>query len=207
MPVLHSYVVAYDSGFAPNPFNGFCTLATCKPDIRKHAAIGDWVIGTGSDRKGVRRGGFLVYAMRVREAISFTEYWMDARFQKKKPNLRGSYRMACGDNIYAPKPGGKWAQLNSYHSHTNGLPFQDHINRDTAVDRVLISDDFVYFGAEGPKLPKRLAKAGFVRDGRGRRKIVNHDSIREFERWIDGLNAMGYQGQPFDMMKEAERRK
>lgn len=27
----YSYVVARDFGFAPNPFNGFLTLATCKP--------------------------------------------------------------------------------------------------------------------------------------------------------------------------------
>src|SRR5712671_5339411 len=32
---LYSYVVARDFGFAPNPFFGVCTLATCKPDIRK----------------------------------------------------------------------------------------------------------------------------------------------------------------------------
>src|SRR5712692_10528871 len=48
---LYSYVVARDYGFAPNPFFGFCTLATCKPEIRKAAAIDDWVIGTGSKRQ------------------------------------------------------------------------------------------------------------------------------------------------------------
>jgi hypothetical protein len=42
--------VARDYGFAPNPFFGVCTLATCKPKIRKAAAIGDWVVGTGSSR-------------------------------------------------------------------------------------------------------------------------------------------------------------
>ncbi len=30
----HCYVIPYDSGFAPNPFHGICTLTTCKPDIR-----------------------------------------------------------------------------------------------------------------------------------------------------------------------------
>jgi hypothetical protein len=34
-----------DTGFAPNPFHDFLTLATCKPDIRKKAQIGDWVLG------------------------------------------------------------------------------------------------------------------------------------------------------------------
>jgi len=39
---LHSYVVARDYGFAPNPFFGFCTLATCKPRLRSVAQVGDW---------------------------------------------------------------------------------------------------------------------------------------------------------------------
>ena len=43
MARIHSYVVRYDSGFAPNPFYGYCTLATCKPNIRRSADIGDWV--------------------------------------------------------------------------------------------------------------------------------------------------------------------
>ncbi|WP_225761747.1 hypothetical protein [Acinetobacter sp. Marseille-P8610] len=32
---IFSYVVSRDFGFAPNPFFNFCTLATCKPKIRK----------------------------------------------------------------------------------------------------------------------------------------------------------------------------
>ncbi len=207
MPILHSYIVAYDSGFAPNPFNGFCTLATCKPDIRQRASLGDWIVGTGSNRKGVRRGGFFVYAMRVREALTFAEYWNDPRFEKKKPNLHGSYRMACGDNIYCPIEGGGWSQLNSYHSKEDGTAFQKHINRDTSVDRVLISDDFVYFGAEGPKIPDALRDAGLVLSGRGRKKIEEPATIADFEGWLEGLGVKGYQGRPFDMVEAARKRK
>lgn len=207
MPTLHSYIVAYDSGFAPNPFNGYCTLATCKPDIRQHAAIGDWIVGTGSNRQGVRRGGFIVYAMRVREALTFAEYWNDPRFIRKKPNLFGSYRMACGDNIYRPTEGGGWKQLNSYHSNEDGTPFQKHINRDTSVDRVLISDDFVYFGAEGPEMPDNLKNAGLLLSGRGRKKIENPTAISQFETWLEGLGVRGYQGRPFDMLDAARKRR
>lgn len=32
------YVIPFDSGFAPNPFHGICTLATCKPKVRLSAA-------------------------------------------------------------------------------------------------------------------------------------------------------------------------
>lgn len=48
---IFSYVVSRDFGFAPNPFFNFCTLATCKPKIRKDAKIGDWIIGTNSTTK------------------------------------------------------------------------------------------------------------------------------------------------------------
>lgn len=207
MPVLHSYIVAYDSGFAPNPFNGFCSLATCKPEIRQRASLGDWIVGTGSDRQGVRRGGFLVYAMRVSEALSFAEYWNDPRFEKKKPNLYGSYRMACGDNIYCPINGGGWKQLNSYHSQNDGTAYQKHINRDTSVDRVLISNDFVYFGAEGPPIPVTLKQSGVVLSGRGRKKIDNVTIIADFENWLEGLGVKGYQGRPFDMVEAGRKRK
>ncbi|MFH1865797.1 MAG: hypothetical protein ABIK85_07930, partial [Candidatus Eisenbacteria bacterium] len=37
---LFSYIVARDYGFAPNPFCGVCTLATCKPKIRESASVG-----------------------------------------------------------------------------------------------------------------------------------------------------------------------
>ena len=46
MPNLFSYVLRYDDGAAPNPFWGTCTLAICKPAIRRKANLGDWVVGT-----------------------------------------------------------------------------------------------------------------------------------------------------------------
>lgn len=33
--LVYEYVMTYDTGFAPNPFYGVCTLACCKPKIRK----------------------------------------------------------------------------------------------------------------------------------------------------------------------------
>src|SRR5579863_9322212 len=89
---LHSYVVARDFGFAPNPFFGVCTLATCKPKIRSAAQIGDWVTGTGS--KPSKREKNVVYAMRVTGTMTFEEYWSDPHFQRKKVNMRGSKKQA-----------------------------------------------------------------------------------------------------------------
>ena len=64
MARIHSYVVRYDSGFAPNPFYGYCTLATCKPSIRKGADIGDWVVGSGSNDRNIR--GFVAQVEKSR---------------------------------------------------------------------------------------------------------------------------------------------
>lgn len=200
MADLHSYVVAYDSGFAPNPFSGVCTLATCKPDIRKHAKINDWIVGTGSDRAGVRRGGYLVYAMRVTRELTISEYWNEEEFQKKKPYLFGSYRAACGDNIYEPTENG-WNQLNSYHSNPDGTFNPKHVQRDTSVKRVLVGDEFAYFGVQGPRIPARLQEAGLVKSRRGRLKISDQKVIGEFEEWFRGLGVSGYRGKPYDLAK------
>jgi len=45
MQKLFSYIIPIDDGPAPNPFGDICTLAICKPAIRRKAQVGDWVIG------------------------------------------------------------------------------------------------------------------------------------------------------------------
>ena len=133
---LFSYVVARDYGFAPNPFYNVCTLATCKPQIRRNAAVGDWVIGTGSASHA--RSGHLVYAMEVSEVMTYTEYWLDRRFAKKRPVLRAGKKRAFGDNIYRCDGAGRWHQADSHHSLVSGRPNVHNIEHDTKTDRVLI---------------------------------------------------------------------
>ena len=157
---LFSYVVARDYGFAPNPFFRICTLATCKPKIRKPASIGDWIIGTGSKPRG--RRGYLVYAMCVTETMTFNEYWEDERFQRKKPNLRGSMKQAFGDNIYFKDDAGEWHQQDSHHSCEDGSPNLHNIRNDTQTDRVLLSKEYSYWGGSGPEIPlEAFLKLGF----------------------------------------------
>ena len=115
---LYSYVVARDFGFAPNPFFGFCTLATCKPRIRSSASVGDWVVGTGA-KGGYDYQGRLIYAMQVSETLGFDDYWSDPRFNLKRPNLKGSLKAMYGDNIYR-RDGSQWVQADSHHSLPDG---------------------------------------------------------------------------------------
>jgi MazG C-terminal domain/Nucleotide modification associated domain 2 len=195
---LHSYIVRYDSAFAPNPFYGVSTLATCKPGIRKAAQIGDWVVGTGSGDRKIRRAGFLVHAMRITEVTDFEHYSTDPRFRDKQPMRRGSRKQSCGDNIYfRTEADDGWLQRDSFHSNDDGTLNQRHVNRDTGVNRVLISTDFVYFGGEGPSIPPQFRDyAGFdiCQKGVGRKKVVDEDLIVEFVAWLSSLGDFGYRG-------------
>ena len=46
---IYIYTVPVDDGAAPNPYGGVCTLAICKPNLRKIAKVDDWIIGLNSD--------------------------------------------------------------------------------------------------------------------------------------------------------------
>ena len=194
---LYSYVVARDYGFAPNPFFGVCTLATCKPKIRKHAQVDDWIVGTGSKSYGLE--GRLVFAMKVAETLTFDNYWADLRFLRKKPNLSGSLKQAYGDNIYHRNPKtGRWLQENSHHSLANGCPNPKNIQHDTQVNRVLVATAFTYWGASGPMIPRRFRQyQGYdVCSGRGHRCHFPQDLIVSFIAWIQSIPVTGYVGQP-----------
>lgn len=195
---LYSYVVARDFGFAPNPFYGFCTLATCKPEIRRTAQIGDWVVGTGSKRKS--RDGHLVFAARVKEAMGFDEYWADPRFASKRPSLRGSLKQAFGDNIYHRQAGG-WAQANSHHSLRDGTANPENVEHDTRTDRVLVSDHFAYWGGEGPEIAADFRDWDGVDVSLGRqghRCNFPDELVAQFVEWLELMGMGGYSGKPGD---------
>jgi len=200
---LHSYVVRYDSGFAPNPFYGYCTLATCKPKIRAAAQIGDWIVGSGSKSAHASQEGRLVYAMRVEETLSWDQYNTDHRFKAKQPFRRGSRKQSCGDSIYfRAAPNAAWQQRDSFHSRENGSADPNHVKRDTSIDRVLISQDFLYVGGNGPVLPdlrdargRPLCKAGI-----GHSRFDDPDFIEAFSIWFEQLGVRGYQGAPFEWL-------
>lgn len=194
---LFSYVVARDYGFAPNPFGGFCTLATCKPDIRNAAQVGDWVVGTGCAEH--HRTGYLVYAMKVAETLTFDQYWSDPRFQHKKPDLRASKKLAFGDNIYHREDGG-WAQADSHHSLPGGIPNEENIQTDTRVDRILVAAEFAYWGGFGPLIPSTLRDfhGHDLCIGRGFKRHFPAEMETAFVMWVTSLHANGYLGRPLD---------
>jgi hypothetical protein len=155
MSKIYMYVVDRDFGFAPNPFHGYCTLATCKPRIRNKAEVKDWVIGMGGSR--LRATGRCIFAMCITEKLTFNKYWEDSIYLDKKPIRNGSRKMMVGDNIYqfdAVK--NVWYQANSHHSNADGSINPHNLRTDTKSDKVLISQHFFYFGRETILIPSDL---------------------------------------------------
>lgn len=198
---LFSYVVARDYGFAPNPFFRICTLATCKPIIRRIGSVGDWVIGTGSKQKG--RQEYLVYAMCITETMTFNEYWQNERYQRKKPNLRGSMKQAFGDNIYFRDNSGQWQQQDSHHSYPGGVPNWHNIRHDTQTDRVLLSKDYAYWGGSGPEIPTRFRnyKGYDICAKRNHKCRFPEELAKDFVTWFRSLGITGYWDEPLDWRK------
>jgi len=197
---LYSYIIARDYGFAPNPFHGYCTLATCKPKIRAVAAVGDWVVGTGAKtRYGL--AGHIIYAMKVAEVLDFEAYWNDPRFRSKRPVLNGSLKLMYGDNIYH-RIGRRWAQADSHHSLDNGNPNPRNIARDTSVNRLLIATQFGYWGSAAPLIPKRFrafraTDEDICCDGQGHR-VMSEELSAAFEQWLESNGRWGVRGLPLE---------
>lgn len=195
-------MIARDYGFAPNPFYGICTLATCKPIIRKLAQINDWIIGTGSKQQS--KHGCIVFAMRVTETLTYDGYWNDSRFQSKKPTLRGSKKQAFGDNIYHRKSKSHpWQQENSHHSLADGSANALNVLHDTQSNRILLSSHYRYWGLNSPTIPAQFRDYDGVDvcAGRGHKSRFSEQFINDFVSWIDSFFDYGYLGEPIDWSK------
>lgn len=191
---LHSYVVDHDLGFAPNPFHRICTLAACKPKIRKHADLGDYIVGTGSIPN--KLVGRVVYWMRIDEILSFDEYWNDPRFMRKRPILTGSRMQIYGDNIYRKRDDGTFDQADSFHSEPGGIISQPNLMRDTGyTDNVLLGREYAYWGGSGPSLPVELEKIAHSTQGHINNSIPPA-LVTAFISWVRGMPDRGFMGRP-----------
>lgn len=163
---LFAYKMSHDSGFAPNPFWGHLTLATCKPQIRLHKRKGDWIAGFSSgelcgDAVGKER---LVYLMQVNKRIPMAQYYGDPTFAEKIPRRRGARHIdRLGDNIYRPRhepataPSDFEQIPNDHHYNTaNCSPDRDAQAHDLSGGFVLVADRFVYFGSKPLSLPSAI---------------------------------------------------
>ena len=188
---IFSYVITRDYGFAPNPFYSVCTLATCKPKIRAAAKVGDWVIGFGSS--ATKFESKVIYLMKVDKKITFDEYWAGEAYQCKKPVMNGSMKQVYGDNIYHHDKG-EWIQENSHHSNPDGSANRQNLVRDTETDKVLISENYWYFGRKAIQIPEELHI--LVCKGRGHRKFNDVILEERLLKWISTFKETGFIGAP-----------
>jgi len=182
MPRLFTYTIPIDDGAAPNPFFGMCSLAICKPGIRRVARSGDWVAGLGSkNAPSGNLSGRLVYAMCIEEVLSLKEYddFAQSRWPHRIPNIQSSaLQDRLGDCIY---------------DYSNGMPIQrpsvhgkNNIEIDLGGNNVLISKDFYYFGNKAKKLPEHLLP--ICHQSQGHRSNLNQPYFNQFVEWIRSLS-------------------
>ena len=179
---LFTYIVKHDAGSAPNPYWGLCTLAICKPAIRRSAAVGDWIIGFGS--KNTLRGdysGRMIYAMRVDDKMAMSDYFTFCQRQVPQkiadwehPDRRRQY----GDCIYRFQRNGHVRQLPSVHD-------ESQITRDLSGAYVLTSQQYWYWGKDAKKIPQRFAE--IVPSTQGHRVKKNDAAKDAVVRWLSKI--------------------
>jgi len=195
------YVVDRDFGFAPNPFHGLCTLATCKPRIRSAARPGDWIFGIGGRR--LNATGKCIFAMQVDRRISFQSYWSLPEYQLKKPLRNGSATRLVGDNIYNIL-NGKWVQADSHHSNEDGTANMKNLIKDTGTDAVLVSSNFYYFGKSAIDVPPDILRRLGYANARNHRTFSARRSS-EIVEWIKRQKKNYVHADPFDFIVASAR--
>lgn len=179
---LFTYRQTHDYGFAPNPYYGIMTLATCKPRIRRAAQIGDWVVGIAGSTFPRDLQERVVFAMQITGKMTWLEY--DAYTRKhligKVPDRsKRNPRRAAGDSIY-DSVSGRFDLRWSYHF---GKP--DSLRKDEEGLFVLLSNHFFYFGGEPALLPPKLLK-GIVPPREQSHK--NDPFVEPFLTWLKRLD-------------------
>jgi len=178
---LRTYKMTFDTGFAPNPYCGMLTLATCKPGIRKCAEVGEWIAGFTSGKLCNDRPGHekLIYLMQVAEKLKFEDYYH--KHPEKRPE-----NCICGDNIYRLGPKG-YEQLKN--------PFHDgcHLGEDTSVPYVLLATEFYYFGRDAVIVPEKYRPS--VKEGPAPYgTITDGEQALVFIDWVKKVAAKGQSG-------------
>jgi hypothetical protein len=199
-PECYSYVVVDDSGYAPNPYFETCTLAACKPIIRKTAEPGDWIIGLTPKKFGFN----MTYAMQVERVLPLGEYFLDPKFSDKKPDFTSDDpHLWMGDNFYEKTKAGYIQHVSAH--NTEGR--EDHIlrekaHRDLKGKNVLISGRFFYYGKNYQPLPPEL---DYLKIGRFHRLSGTSGALL-FERHAKHLlKTPGIHGEPRTIQEEVAK--
>ena len=185
-PRLFSYKMNADTGFAPNPFFGMLTLATCKPEIRKCKHEGDWIAGFTSkelcnDPVGNER---LIYLMQVSRKVPLAQYFFDREFECKIPRVDAPQALqSAGDNIYRPvcadaaEPDDFEQIRNANHwDKANDCPDLYSLRHDVPGRYILVAKQYAYFGGDPLFIPAEIRPQ--IPRGQSSHGYRTHDPIR-----------------------------
>ena len=165
---IYRYVVRYDCGTAPRPYGGLCSLAICKPMIRRNAAVGDWIIGFRSQRPGE-----VVYVMQISERLPLGNYWSDPRFANRRPRAS-----PIPDNFYRATDAGSLVQVrNSIHGPTEAA-------KDIRGRHALLGRRFWYFGVNSVPLPNELMHLVHATQGHAVHKARRPNDVANLRHWL-----------------------
>jgi hypothetical protein len=158
---IYSYILTWDTGFAPNPQDGLLSLACCKPAIRRSAKKGDYIVAFfGKSNFDKKYAHSLAYIAKVDDVMSFQNYF-----------LKFPTRMDC---IYDDR----LQQLpNSFHNSS-------HRKTDLSGQNVLLSKHFVYFGDLNMKIDNRFLS---MVAGRGHKVVANDQFKKQFPIYFQEL--------------------
>jgi hypothetical protein len=184
MSDLYTYVMKHDSGLAPNPFWGTCSLAVCTPNHQgSRAKRGDWIAGVSDKGRGYK----IIYVMEVDERVHMNDYFIDERFTAKKPIPDGTAQQRCGDNFYSLDVNGHWTQHPNRHHMGSACLAQD-----TRNPWVFVARKFWYLGRKAIDMPGEFLP---MFGGRGARVSHPPELVASFKTWVkaslkEGVNAM-----------------
>jgi len=145
--------------------------------------------------------------MKVTRSLTLNQYWAAEEFFEKRPVRHGTRRTMVGDNVYHRDPKKKdWMQEDCVHSQISGELDPANTRHDTETDRVLISDEFYYFGRSAPVVPSKiLGKIGY-KNGRGHRKFPLSD-CETLLTWIKNHSGQSNRliSEPFQLRQSDKR--
>jgi hypothetical protein len=176
---LFSYTLRFDDGVAPNPYWGICTLAICKPVIRRVAKVGDWIVGLGS--KNSPLGDIsqkIVYIMKITKKLSLKEYndYCIKQLPNKIPDIYNKdHKRHLGDCIYDFSNANKITLRESVHVH-------EDISTDLGGINALLSDNFYYFGNNPINLDDQFWL--LIKSNQGHRSVSNNNIKKQFVEWF-----------------------
>lgn len=175
MTRIFRYILAHDSGMAPCIDNGVVTLATCKPQVRRSARQGDWVLGFMPG--GSIRRGQLVWAGVVEQKFLPDEY-------------ERAFRGRC-DAIYRQRKNGQWRSLfPDYHANPRDR------EKDVSSPVLLFeASRSWYFGSTPVALLPELDHLAPTGRGHRTNRVSDWDAPA-LEEWLRSIGDPGIHGTP-----------